>query len=90
MDQAVLPPLPHGLVARPWPVLYGTTLGDRDECSICMEELGRAAEGEAGGGAVLLVVQLGCRHSYCEPCMRRLMQRGMAATCPQCWAVVSP
>ena len=71
-----LPPLPAGLAARPWALLEATHLGG-DECAICLEELA-AATGP--------LVQLRCRHTFCELCLRQQLQIAHAAAglCPQC------
>ena len=71
-----LAPLPAGLVARPWAELRGSHLGG-DECAICLEELGSVPG---------LLVQLRCRHLFCELCVRQQLHSGhaAAATCPQC------
>jgi hypothetical protein len=71
-----LDPLPAGLVARPWADVRGSHLG-AEECAVCMEPLGHVAEP---------IVQLRCRHSYCDTCVRQLVQfaRGGLGRCPQC------
>ena len=96
-----LEPLPSGLVSRPWSELKASHLPEGDStCAICLEDLGEAAAAESqggGGSSVSLVVQLACRHSYCELCVRQLLHTaarqqggssgaagGAVATCPQC------
>ena len=77
-----LPPLPPGLVAKPWAALLATHLGGED-CAICLDDLG--AGSGAAGDAMCRYVQLKCRHSFCELCIRQHLEcHGGRATCPQC------
>jgi len=66
--------LPMGLVARPWKELKASHLGG-DECAICLESLDTPG----------LLVQLRCRHTYCDLCVRQHVEtmKG-AAKCPEC------
>mmetsp|Transcript_16551 Transcript_16551/g.28364 ORF Transcript_16551/g.28364 Transcript_16551/m.28364 type:complete len:258 (-) Transcript_16551:1154-1927(-) len=70
-----LVPLPAGLIAKPWSVLHATHLGG-DECGICLEGLGTVAGP--------LLVQLRCRHTFCDACVRLHIQVNSEASCPQC------
>ena len=76
-----LPPLPAGLVAQPW---VGAVIADNlgsEDCAICLDALGDVG---------VLVVQLGCRHTFCEICIRILLAETTtaAATCPECRAEI--
>ena len=81
-----LAPLPPGLLAQAWSVVRDSTLGTGGDCAICLEEMGVGFETTTS-----LVVQLGCKHTYCELCVRQLIERatevgpgGGKAACPQC------
>ena len=77
-----LAPLPSSLVSRPWSELRASHLPEGDSsCAICLEDLGEVAAivpQSCGGSSVLLVVQLACRHSYCELCVRQLLHTAAA------------
>ena len=86
-----LKPLPPFLLAQPWAAVRDSTLGTGEDCAICLQEMG-TEEGEtaavATAAAPALVVQLSCKHTYCDLCVRQLLERaqvgGSAACCPQC------
>ena len=91
-----LAPLPPGLQAKPWSAVRDSSLGGED-CAICLENMAAGSE-SSGAAAASLVVQFGCKHTFCEICVREFLQisakkgrgRGgeVAAVCPRCRAVI--
>ncbi|KAG2425474.1 hypothetical protein HXX76_013684 [Chlamydomonas incerta] len=91
-----LPPLPPSLRPARWAEVAATHVPPHDtECVVCAWSLTGAAGlvagvvgggGEAGPGES--VVQLRCRHTYHELCVRQMLQRSHTAICPLCRAAV--